>query len=158
MFLIFSFLAFHRVSTERDDYKKQLEDLQLKQNAKLNELKIEPDLKVYAKANKILPFNYDAKVFGSSDYFNGRQFSVNAILSPLKPMKIDLIEVKLCGKTYKANEQLNDYIKDSQSYQFTFDVPPEVTINTNDVKIIAWSNNQPYESNPFEINFDVSAK
>jgi hypothetical protein len=126
-------------------------------SAKNETSKPEPDLKVYAKANKILPFNFDARAF-SNDYFKGREFTVNAILSPSKSIKIDLIEIKLCGKTYKAKEQINDYIKDSQSYTFTFDVPDEVVINTNDVKMIAWSNNQPYESNTFEINFDENEK
>ena len=91
-------------------------------------------MKVYAKANKILPFNYDAKAFGNSEFFNGRQFIVDVTLSSSKRMKIDLIEIELCGIPYKAKEQINDYIKDFQSYQFTFDVPPEVAINTNDVE------------------------
>jgi hypothetical protein len=142
IFLIYGLNQKHREKTLQNETKKA----------------DEPILKVYAKVNKILPFDYYAKAGGYSEFFNSRQFIINVTLSPSKPMKIDLIQILLCGKPYKAKEQINDYIKDSQSYKFTFDVPNEVAINTNDAQIKTWSNNQPYDSNAFEINFNESAK
>jgi len=85
LFSIFSFLAFHRVSTERDNYKNQLEDLQLKQSTKLNEVKVEPELIIGAKVKSIETYDYYADAKGEGHY-GDKKIRLNVVFSPSMPM------------------------------------------------------------------------
>jgi hypothetical protein len=148
-FLIWALVLYER----QRKIEKQTESIKLTEN-----IKSEANLKVGAKVNHVSTYDYPAKAFGQTEFMNGKQIVVDVTLFPPKQMKIDSITLELFGKPYPAKESSIMIIKDSQSYKFSFDIPVEIAINTNEAVIKVLSANQIYPSNLFEINFTESAK
>jgi membrane protein implicated in regulation of membrane protease activity len=148
---LFSYFAFREVVKEREQVKDELS--KLKQEQQLKQTEVVRELIIGAKVNHISTYDYYAKAFGQTEFINGKQIIVDVTLFPLKQIKIDSIEIDLFGKPYKAKEPSSMILKDSQSYKFSFDIPDNEAINTNEAVIRALSANTTYPSNPFEVKF-----
>ncbi len=80
---------------------------------------------------------------------------VDIILSPLKNMTIDYIELELWGNKYKADTIPMKFIDGPESFPASFRIPKEFTLDTQ-ARICIFANNSNWFSEPFDINFGTN--
>ena len=116
------------------------------------------DLKIGAKLGEIETFGYCDKALDDGslkgDKTEGNKLlKIDIILSPLKPMTLDILALELWGKRFYVEKLPETTIKETSNYMMLFIVPKEFAIDTKEARIYALAGNSEWYSEPFPIIF-----
>lgn len=158
LFGIFSFLAFRRVSIDRDSYKRRLENTKLKENTEL-----EADLIIIAKVAENPNLGITERMSIALPIATDTLRTIEIGLKIKQPLVINKLYLEIWGQKIESIEfphlrkfNDNELIEQSGIFQAGFSIPKMYAIDDPTAKIYIFANNNEYRSNPFPITFGDS--